>query len=226
MQSQPWSSQPSSWLTATAMFELVKRFIDIVAATLGLVVLSPFFLLIAIVVRSTSEGPALFRQTRVGRNGALFTMVKFRTMVHGNDDSVHREYAQRHAEGVSELRANGDGEPVYLLSDSRITSVGEFLRRSSLDELPNLLNVLGGAMSLVGPRPPIPYEVENYNAAAMRRLEVKPGMTGWAQIEGRGGLTFREMIELDVQYVDTRSIRTDVRILLRTIPAVLRRRGV
>ncbi|NIA24102.1 MAG: sugar transferase [Gammaproteobacteria bacterium] len=199
---------------------------DIVGSALLLVVTSPVFLVVAAAIKLDSPGPVFFKQTRVGRGGAEFTMVKFRSMVHDNDESVHREYYRRFVEGRAESRRNEEGDEVFLLDDARVTRVGRILRRTSLDELPNLLNVLRGEMSLVGPRPPISYEVEFYDEHALRKLLVKPGMTGLAQVSGRGALTFDEVIGYDLDYIDRRSLRMDVGILLRTIPAVARRRGV
>jgi lipopolysaccharide/colanic/teichoic acid biosynthesis glycosyltransferase len=153
-------------------------------------------------------------------------MLKFRTMVHGNDDAIHRDYYRRLVEGRAEPRITAEGEEVFLLDDPRITRVGRFLRRTSLDELPNLVNIVRGEMSLVGPRPPIDYEVDHYDARARRKLAVRPGMTGLAQVSGRGSLTFQQVIDYDLEYVESRSLTLDLQILLRTLPAVLRKRGV
>ena len=208
------------------MYTIIKRVLDVIASAVGLVVLSPLFLGLAVLIKLDSRGPVFFRQERVGLGGKPFSMVKFRTMVADNDDSEHREYMKRHVQGDTEARLNEEGQEVFLLDDDRITRVGRFLRRVSVDELPNLLNVLAGSMSLVGPRPPIPYEVEHYSERAMRRLTVKPGMTGYAQIRGRGSLTFDQMVDYDLEYVDSRGLRTDFAILAMTLPAVLGKRGV
>jgi len=207
-------------------YEATKRLIDIIGSVVALVVGALPMLIIAAVVKLDSRGPALFRQTRTGRDGAPFTMYKFRTMIHGNDPRIHEQYYKDLVEGTAEARAGDDGEQVFLLDDPRITRVGKHLRRLSLDELPNLINVLKGDMSLVGPRPPIPYEVEMYDDRSLRRLEVRPGLTGLAQVKGRGSLTFEEIIEYDIEYVESRSTRFDLWILARTVPAVLFRRGV
>ena len=206
-------------------YVISKRVLDLVAGTVALVLLAPLMLLLAVVVRIDSHGPALFRQTRIGLNGQPFTMIKFRTMEHDNDESQHREYYRSLVEGTAESRESG-GDKVFLLDDPRITRSGAWLRRMSLDELPNLFNVLGGSMSLVGPRPPIDYEVEMYDTRSKRKLAAKPGMTGLAQVSGRGTLTFEEIIDLDLEYIERRTLLFDVGLLLWTIPAVLRRRGV
>ena len=203
-----------------------KRVLDLVVGALALVLFSPVLLVLAVVVRIDSHGPALFRQTRIGLNGQPFTMIKFRTMQHDNDETEHREYYRSLVEGTAESREAGGSEKVFLLDDPRITRTGAWLRRTSLDELPNLFNVLGGSMSLVGPRPPIDYEVDMYDTRSKGKLAAKPGMTGLAQVSGRGTLTFEEIIDLDLQYIEKRSFFFDVGLLVRTIPAVLRRRGV
>ncbi len=208
------------------VYLFVKRVMDIVAGAFLLVVLSPVFLVVAVAVRADSAGPVFFRQPRVGKCGRVFQMAKFRTMVAGNDDSIHREYYEKLVRGEAEARTNEKGEAVFLLDDPRITRVGRFLRRTSLDELPNLLNVISGEMSLVGPRPAIQYEVDLYDERAQGRLAVKPGMTGLAQVRGRGSLDFQQIIDLDLSYVERQSLRLDLEILLATPRAVLTRRGV
>ena len=153
-------------------------------------------------------------------------MLKFRTMIQGGDDSQHREFMEQHVREDSEARLNEEGNEVFLLNDERVTRVGGFLRRTSLDELPNLLNVPTGSMSIVGPRPPIPYEVNNCSDLAKQRLAVKPGITGHAQVRGRGTLTFDDMIRYDLDYIAARSLWTDLKVVLETVPAVTRKRGV
>lgn len=183
-------------------YELAKRAFDaMVAASVGAVV-APVLAGITVAIKLDSHGPVLFRQERIGRHGCPFQIVKFRTLV---DQPV---------------RTPGD----YLISDSdvRITRVGAFLRRWSLDELPQLWNVLRGEMSIVGPRPTLGYQVEQYDDVQRRRLEVLPGVTGWAQIAGRNALTWPERIELDLWYVDHRSFSLDLRILLATVPTLFR----
>lgn len=217
---------PPKYTVERRGYRIVKRLFDLVGAVVVLVLSLPVWLVAAAAVKLDSPGPVLFRQTRVGRGGRHFTMLKFRTMLHGNDETIHREYYRRLIQGQAEPRVNEEGEEVFLLDDPRVTRVGRFLRRTSLDELPNLLNVLRGDMSLVGPRPPIPYEVELYDDRALGKLDVKPGMTGLAQVSGRGALTFDQVIDFDLEYVDRRSLSLDLLILLRTVPAVVRRRGV
>ncbi len=207
-------------------YEIAKRLLDLTLGSLALIVSAPVFLLTALVIKLDSSGPVLFRQTRIGVGGRPFVMVKFRTMIVTGDDSLHRSYYQRLVEGTAEARENDEGESVFLLDDPRVTRVGAYLRRTSLDELPNLFNVLKGDMSLVGPRPPIPYEVDLYDERAKGKLEVKPGMTGLAQISGRGALTFAEVIDRDLEYIERRSFGFDLLVLLKTLPVVLTRRGV
>ena len=200
------------------------RVLDIVVAALALGLLAPVLLLIAAIVRVESRGPAIFSQRRVGRHQRPFVVHKFRTMTAGASDDRHREFVHSLIAGSTPPPV--EGKPQFKLAgDDRITRVGRFLRGSSLDELPQLWNVLRGDMSLVGPRPPIPYEVDHYPAHWFRRFEVKPGITGLWQVSGRCELTLEQMIELDVEYVERRSLRLNVWILLRTLPAVLSSRG-
>jgi lipopolysaccharide/colanic/teichoic acid biosynthesis glycosyltransferase len=184
----------------------VKRVVDVAASAVGLAVAAPLFAGIAVAIRVESEGPVILRQTRVGRGGRDFDLFKFRTMV-----------ANAHTIGPGWLVAE---------RDPRITRVGAFLRRWSLDELPQLANVLRGDMSIVGPRPTLRYQVEKYTDFQRRRLEVRPGITGWAQISGRNEITWPKRIQLDVWYVDHRSLRLDATILARTLPLLLRPSGV
>lgn len=200
----------------------VKRAFDIVGSASLLLVLSPLLLLIALAVKVTSKGPILFRQRRVGQYGQEFDFLKFRSMFVNNDDSVHREFVQKFIAGNKSI-GNGKDKRVFKLTrDPRITSVGRILRRTSLDELPQFLNVLKGEMSLVGPRPPLPYEVERYQSWHRRRiLEAPPGITGLWQVSGRSRLSFDEMVRLDLQYIDRASLALDLQILLRTPFAVM-----
>lgn len=202
----------------------VKRLIDVVAAAVGIVVLSPLLLLVAIGIRLESRGPAIFRQVRLGRNEVPFTFFKFRTMTDGNDSAVHERYVERLITSPSE-ELKGDTGSFKIENDSRVTRFGALLRKSSIDELPQLFNVLLGEMSLVGPRPPIPYEVDLYSDRARRRMECKPGITGLWQVSGRCETTFDEMVELDIDYIESWSLGLDLAILARTVPAVLSRKG-
>jgi lipopolysaccharide/colanic/teichoic acid biosynthesis glycosyltransferase len=177
--------------------------------------------LIAAVVRTTSPGPALFRQTRVGYLERPFQMLKFRTMYVHCDDSVHRQYVTQMLR-AKDPRQHGAPAVFKLEHDARITAVGGFLRRTSLDELPQLINVLRGDMSLVGPRPAMPWEVALYKPHHRERFQVKPGITGLWQVRGRSRLPWTQALELDVEYVRRRSLGLDIWILLLTLPAVLR----
>lgn len=192
---------------------VAKQVVERLLATLGLVVTAPLLLAIAIAIRCDSAGPALFRQTRVGRGGRSFTMLKFRTMT--------ADAEQRRAELASEC----DGPLFKVRADPRITRVGGFLRRYSLDEVPQLINVVRGQMALVGPRPALPDEVAAYDADPHRRLAVAPGITGLWQVSGRSDLPWSEAVRLDLAYVDNWSLGLDVAIVMRTLGAVLKHRG-
>ena len=201
----------------------LKRVMDVLGSALALVMFAPLFLIIAVAVKATSEGPVFFRQRRVGQHGVPFVFLKFRSMYTGNNASNHKEYVQKLIAGKAERHSNGNGEGVFKLThDPRVTRVGSFLRRSSLDELPQFINVLRGEMSLVGPRPPVPYEVEAYDLWHRRRLlEAKPGITGLWQVSGRSRVTFDEMVRLDLRYARTSSPWLDIKILVRTPAAVM-----
>ena len=202
----------------------LKRMMDMAGSTAGLLLAAPLFLAVAVAIKATSPGPVFFRQRRIGQYGTSFVFLKFRSMYENNDSSTHKEYVRQLIAGTAEKHASdGDGDGVYKLTrDSRITRVGAFLRRTSLDELPQLINVLRGEMSLVGPRPPVPYEVEAYDIWHRRRLlEAKPGITGLWQVSGRSRVKFDDMVRLDLQYARTWSPWVDVKILLRTPAAVL-----
>ena len=203
-----------------------KRAVDALLATTAMLVLLPLFVVVAVLVRATSRGPAFFRQTRIGRDMRPFEMWKFRTMYEDSDDAIHREFVAGLRKDIPSDRV--DGQDVYKLThDPRITPLGRWLRRLSLDELPQLINVFQGTMSLVGPRPALSWELELFGTLPRYpdRFAVKPGITGLWQVSGRGMLTMREAVALDAEYVDRRSFGLDLLILLRTIPAVLGRRG-
>lgn len=209
---------------ARKLSRLLKRAMDICGSLLALVVGSPAFLVIALAVKLTSKGPVFFRQQRVGQYGIPFPLLKFRSMNANNNCSLHKEYVLQLIAGVAEKKpCNGNGQGIYkLTSDPRITSVGAFLRRTSLDELPQFVNVLKGEMSLVGPRPPIDYEVNKYDLWHRRRvMEAKPGITGLWQVNGRNRLGFNEMVRLDLMYARSWSPWLDLKILLRTPRAVV-----
>jgi len=204
------------------MARVIKRAIDLVGSGLGLIALSPLFLGIAVAVKLSSPGPVLFRQRRIGQHGVPFTFLKFRSMHDTNDSGIHREYIKRFIAG----KVHGRAVVYKITEDPRVTPVGRILRRTSLDELPQLLNVLRGQMSLVGPRPPIPYELDSYEIWHRRRLlEVKPGITGLWQVNGRSALPFDDMVRLDLKYAETWSPWLDIKILLRTPRAVVSRDG-
>lgn len=201
------------------------RALDLCLAAVTLIVVAPILLTIALAVRLDSKGPVLFRQARAGRNGQQFTVNKFRTMRTDADESVHRAYVEGLIHGQAERVSDGRRELYKLAVDDRVTPVGRFLRRWSLDELPQLLNVLIGDMSLVGPRPVIPYEVERYPSWYHERFAVKPGLTGLWQISGRNERTYEEMVELDIEFARAWSPSLYLRVLLRTPIVVLTRRG-
>jgi lipopolysaccharide/colanic/teichoic acid biosynthesis glycosyltransferase len=184
----------------------MPRAFDIVIAALALLVLSPFLLVAAIAIELGSRGPILYRQRRIGRAGCEFEMLKLRTMVEGSDPVGYGTVVTR--------------------DDPRVTRAGRFLRRTSLDEVPNLINVLRGEMAIVGPRPTIPAQVDDYTPRQNRRHEVLPGITGWAQVQGRAGIPWEERIELDLWYVDHRSLAVDTRILAKTVWLVLTAQGL
>lgn len=203
---------------------VMKRAIDIVGSVIAFLVFLPFLVLIAAFIRLTSRGPILFRQFRTGQNGRQFTLLKFRTMSCDANDSVHKAYVQQFIANNGDWSRRSDGKcAIYKIQDdSRITPIGRLLRKTSLDELPQLWNVLKGEMSLIGPRPPIPYEVECYETWHRRRLfEVKPGITGLWQVCGRSRTKFNEMVRLDLQYAKSWSFWLDLKILLRTPRAVI-----
>ena len=194
---------------------VIKRILDFVVAASGLIVFGPLMLLIAIAVRTTSSGPVFYRQTRCGLFGRRFTLIKFRTMVHGAQD---RLWEVRHLNEMS-------GPVFKMRNDPRVTPLGRFLRKSSLDELPQFWNVIKGQMSVVGPRAPLPEEVEHYSLRQRRRLSVKPGVTCLWQVSGRNEIDFQKWMDLDLQYIDNWSLWLDLSIMLRTIPAVFSGRG-
>jgi len=206
----------------------IKRAIDIAGSSLALLVCSPVFLGIAAAIKLTSRGPVLFRQERVGKCGARFTFLKFRSMYVSNDPHIHKEFVQRFIAGQMKGEAGQKkGTAVYKIQDDpRVTPMGRFLRKTSLDEVPQLWNVFKGEMSLVGPRPPIPYEFESYDLWHRRRvLEVKPGITGLWQVSGRSRTKFDDMVRLDLRYAKTWSLWLDLKILLQTPRAILSGEG-
>lgn len=201
--------------TVTGSYAL-KRAIDVAGSLLGMILLSPVFVAIAAAVKFSSPGPVIFSQTRVGRYGRHFRFYKFRSM---SIDAESRKAA------LSESNESADGVIFKMKDDPRVTKVGRFLRRTSLDELPQLWNVFIGDMSLVGPRPPVPSEVEQYTLEDRKRLDVIPGITCLWQIEGRSEIPFREQVRLDKEYILAPGVWKDVKILFKTIPAILGGKG-
>jgi lipopolysaccharide/colanic/teichoic acid biosynthesis glycosyltransferase len=216
---------------------LIKRVIDVIGSSFGILLFSPFFILIPIGIKLTSPGPVLFRQERVGQYEKKFMFLKFRSMYVNNNPEVHKAFVQTliankmggdvTREGGQKTGGNAAEKKVYKITkDTRVTPFGYVLRKTSLDELPQFINVLKGEMSLVGPRPPIPYELEKYDIWHLRRvLEVKPGITGLWQVTGRSSTTFDEMVRLDLQYATKWSLRLDIKILLKTPGAIVAGKG-
>jgi lipopolysaccharide/colanic/teichoic acid biosynthesis glycosyltransferase len=207
--------------------ETAKRAADLALSLIAIIILTPLWLLLWLLVRSTSNGPALFRQERLGRDKHPFTLLKLRTMYIDNDDRIHRDYVTgmlatgaANGAGAGASRATGASGLFKLEADPRVTRLGGWLRRSSLDELPQLINVLKGEMSLVGPRPVLSWEADLFGEPYQRRFAVKPGMTGLWQVSGRNRLSMREALELDVEYVARWSFMFDLVILFRTVPAL------
>jgi lipopolysaccharide/colanic/teichoic acid biosynthesis glycosyltransferase len=205
----------------------IYRTVDLLGALFGLLLCAPLLAAICLAIRIESPGPAIFRQRRLGYGKHPFTVHKLRTMRLEADPSIHREYVEELITGSEKSHSNGSGRNLYkLAADDRVTRVGRFLRKTSLDELPQLYDVLRGHMSLVGPRPVIPYEAELYPATYDRRFLVKPGLTGLWQINGRNERTYREMVELDVAWAENHSVGLYLSILVKTPWVLLRRQGV
>ena len=226
------SRQRARTLMAERTYLVLKRLMDIVLSALALVILSPLFLLIALAIVVDSPGPVIFRQKRVrGQQDPneehperlVFDFFKFRSMYTNCDTQIHRDYVRAYMAGQHDQVNNGSAsKPLFKMKhDPRVTRVGRFLRRTSLDELPQLWNVLKGDMSLVGPRPALPYEVEQYDAHQRQRLVPQAGLTGLWQVSGRTCLTFEDMVRLDIEYSQKRSLWLDLKILAKTLPAVL-----
>jgi lipopolysaccharide/colanic/teichoic acid biosynthesis glycosyltransferase len=209
---------------------IIKRCIDIILSSIFIILFSPLYLAIPILIKLTSDGPVLFKQKRMGQFAREFNFLKFRTMHVNNEDDIHEKYIEhliRKKENVNETtKNNGNGRIYKINNDPRVTPIGAILRKSSMDELPQFLNVLKGEMSIVGPRPPIPYEVKHYNVWHKRRIRwVKPGITGIWQVEGRSRTTFDEMVRMDIRYMRGWSVSLDLKILLKTPLAVLSGKG-
>lgn len=214
-EARPQLTDQAALLVASNWELGVKRFVDVVLAATALVVLSPILLLTAVGIKLTSPGSVIFRQTRVGKNGEEFQFYKFRSM-HIDAESMKEKLLDR----------NESTGPVFKIKgDPRLTNVGSFIRRSSIDELPQLWNVMQGEMSLVGPRPPIPSEVKEYSEWEMQRLAVNPGITCIWQVSGRSDVDFENWVRLDIDYIEHWSLLLDLKLLAKTIPAVLSGKG-
>jgi lipopolysaccharide/colanic/teichoic acid biosynthesis glycosyltransferase len=211
----------------------IKRIVDLLAGLVLILLLLPILLLIALAVKLDSRGPVLFKQRRLGLDMEPFVVLKFRTMMADSSPELHQRYIEKLVNsqandngavvnGNGAGQHNGNGDLKKLTTDPRVTRVGRFLRRTSLDELPQLFNVVGGSMSLIGPRPALEYELEHYRQSHYRRFEVRPGITGLWQVSGRNRLGFHEMLDLDVEYSEDPTLATDIRILVRTPIAALR----
>ncbi|MEA2335921.1 MAG: hypothetical protein QOG40_2411 [Solirubrobacteraceae bacterium] len=219
------SAPPGSARPSHAVAMPGYRLLDLMIASCGLALATPVLLLACALIRLESPGSPIFRQRRLGRHGRAFTVHKLRTMRVEADPRVHREYVEQLINGAETTHSDGARDLYKLVADDRVTRVGRFLRRTSLDELPQLLDVLRGPMSVVGPRPVIPYEAELYPAHYGRRFAVKPGLTGLWQVSGRSECTYREMVALDISWVERRSIRLYLAIVARTPWVLVRSRA-
>ncbi len=203
----------------------VKRLLDILFTLLILLPLCIVMAFVAVLIRLDSEGPIFFRQKRVGPNGVEFDMFKLRSMYVNSDDSAHREAIKQYINGTT-LNGEVDTDNLYkLVDDPRVTRIGRFIRKTSIDELPQFFNVLRGEMTLVGPRPPLPYEVEAYSSRDWKRLSGKPGLTGTWQVYGRSRVPFQKMVEMDINYLEQQSILLDLKLIALTLPVMLQGRG-
>ncbi len=208
---------------ATLSYRIWKRIIDFIGALIGIVIFFPLILIIALAIKLTSKGPVIFTQQRIGHLRKPFTFYKFRTMKIDADDAIHRQYVQKLIEGRGENHGTDDDPMFKIKRDPRVIRIGHLLRKTSLDEIPQLFNVLKGDMSLVGPRPPMDYEVEKYQSWHLRRIfEARPGVTGVWQVYGRNKTTFDEMVRLDLNYVENRSLFLDIKVILLTLRAIFK----
>lgn len=202
-----------------------KRIVDIIFTLLILLPLCLVIVIVAVLIRIDTEGPIFFRQKRVGRNGVEFTMLKFRSMYANSDDSRHREAIAKYMNG-QQISEDTTGDLLYKdTEDPRITRIGRFLRKTSLDELPQFFNILRGEMSLVGPRPPLPYEVDLYTPGDMLRLHGKPGLTGPWQVYGRSVVPFQEMVAMDIAYLQRQAILEDLKLIVLTVRVMIKGSG-
>lgn len=207
---------------------LLKKIMDIIGSLIAIIIFSPLMIILSILIKITSPGPVIFKQMRLGHRGRRFPFYKFRSMYHNIDDRIHREYVAKLIQGdLEKINQGKKGDKFFKLKDDpRVTPLGKFIRQTSLDELPQFFNVLKGEMSLVGPRPPLPYEVEKYKSWHLRRiLEMKPGITGFWQVSGRSRTTFDEMVRLDLRYVQNWSLWLDIKILFQTFREIIFPKG-
>lgn len=214
--------EESYWIDLDQNYDRpLKRAIDVVVSFAVLVLGAPFFGLLALLIKITSRGPVFFVQERLGKDEVPFNFYKFRTMYHNNDDSIHRHYAKNFISGMAGGPKSVPNPNIFKITeDPRVTPIGRFLRKTSLDELPQFINILRGEMSLVGPRPPVWYELEHYQDWHRQRLAVKPGLTGLWQVSGRSTVPFDEMVKLDLYYIENWSFMLDLNIVLKTLPVV------
>ena len=211
---------------APAGYAATKRLLDVVACGAVLLIGSPLWLLVALLIKLTSPGPVFYRGTVVGKGGVAFPYFKFRTMVAGGDNTAHKQWLEQFVKSDAAFSTDASGKQVFkVVNDPRVTKVGRWLRKLSLDEVPQMLNVLGGEMSLVGPRPPVPYEVEHYDDVAKQRLAVTPGITGLYQVTARSQVGFSGMLAIDLDYIRRRSIGLDLWIMLKTPIVMLTGQG-
>ncbi len=203
----------------------VKRVLDLVFTILILIPLFIVIAIVAVLIRIDSKGPIFFRQKRIGMNGVEFDLFKLRSMYVDSDDSVHRESIKQYMNGAALNGKENSGILYKLVDDPRVTRVGQFIRKYSIDELPQFINVLRGEMTLVGPRPPLPYEVEEYGPHEWIRLFGKPGLTGTWQVYGRSRVPFQEMVDMDIEYLGHQSVLLDLKLIASTLPVMLQGRG-
>lgn len=216
----------ASVLGPLSIYEIVKGFMDRVLALTGVILFSPAIVLIAICIKLDSSGSVIYRREQVGKNGRNFFVYKFRTMHANNDDSEYKAYLVKYIKENKPYKVDENGQAIYkVVNDPRVTRFGSLLRRTNLDELPQVFNVLKGEMSLVGPRPDIPFSVNMYEDWQYKRLTVMPGITGLWQVSGRKGLSFEEMIRMDIEYIEKRSLLLDARIALRTVGVIFKGDG-
>ena len=216
-------SAPIQTINLKLSYERAKRVLDIVFTLLIAVPVLLISAVVTLLIFADSEGPILYRQKRIGRNGVEFEMLKFRSKYVKNDDSRHREAIKHYMNG-SKLN-NDTNSPFKIYNDPRVTKIGKFIRATSLDELPQFWNVLRGDMSLVGPRPPLPFEFELYDLRHKLRLSGKPGLTGPWQVYGRSRVTFENMVEMDIAYLKQQSLWEDIKLIFLTVPVVIKKRG-